>query len=201
MAFFFTKFPKTVYKQPDSHRENVVTNILSAFFLRKIHSLKSTIFQKYTIRDDDSIESLADKLYSDPRSYWVNLVVNDIIDPYTEWAMPHDILQKFVERKYAQGIQSKKTDGTMYTLESSIGAGGLHHFFNVQTDRVCDDVEDEYYRERWLINPQSVGSNIIPVTNFDYELQINLERRPIFVVAPNQVSRFKDDFYNMLKGK
>jgi hypothetical protein len=201
MSFFFTKFPKTTYKQPGSSKETVVTNILSAFFLRKIQALKSTIFQKYIVRDDDSIESLADKLYSDTRDYWVNLLVNDIIDPYTEWSMTHSVMQKFVERKYIHGIQFKKADGTTHTLPSSEGVGGLHHFFNVQTGRVCDDVEDGYYRSIWLIDPTQVGMNIIPVTNFEYEWQKNLDRRSIFVVAPNRVARFKDDFTNMLRGK
>lgn len=200
--FFFYKFPKTDYAFiSDPTQKRQVTNILTAFFLRKVGSLKKMLFQKYTIRDDDSIESLSEKLYKDPLHYWTLLVVNDIIDPYSEWAKPFDILEKFVTKKYADGVQSQKVDGTITTLPASQGLEGVHHFFNVMTDRVCDDVEDEYYRSIWLQDPARIGKNIIPVTNFEYEREVDISKRQIMAVLPVHVTRFEEDFAKMLQGK
>lgn len=199
--FFFFKFPKMSYGFVSKPNEKkIVTNILTAFFLRKINTLKSMIFNQYTIRDDDSVESLSHKFYKDPMYYWSILLVNDIIDPYTEWAMPTDVLEVFVAKKYLNGVQQQLTDGTMYTVPHSSGVGGIHHFFNVQTGRVCDDLEDEYYRGLWERNPQKVGNNILPVTNFEYEREVNLERRKIILVIPSQIISFQEDFNKMLRG-
>lgn len=200
--FFFKKFPKTDYGFIDTPNEKrVVTNILTAFFLRKVKSLKAMIFQKYTIRDDDSVESLSYKMYRDPLHYWSILIVNNIIDPFTEWAQPFDMLEKFVMKKYAEGIKFKKADGTEEALVGSVGFEGVHHFFNVMTDRQCDDVEDAYYRSIWIQNPARIGKNILPVTNFEYERLLDLERRQILLVQPGQIARFEDDFSKMLQGK
>lgn len=200
--FFFHKFPKTDYAFiNDSKHKKQVTNILTAFFLRKVGSLKKMMFQRYTIRDDDSVESLAYKLYDDPLHYWSILLVNDIIDPYSEWAKPYNILEKYVAKKYQQGVRVEKADGTFVTLEASSGLGGIHHFMNLMTDRVCDDVEDEYYRSIWVVDPARIGKNIIPVTNFEYERELDISKRQIMCVLPNQIVKFEEDFSKMLQGK
>lgn len=198
--FFFSKFPKTEYAMASSEKKQV-TNILTAFFLRKVGSLKKMLFQKYTVRDDDSVESLSEKLYKDPMHYWSLLVVNDIVDPYSEWAKPFNILEKFVAKKYANGLQIQKADGTVQTLAGSAGSGGVHHFFNIMTDRRCDDVEDAYYRAIWVQDPNRVGKNIIPVSNFEYEREIDIERRSILAILPGHITRFEEDFSKMLQGK
>lgn len=132
MAFFFKKFDKIGYgfiNEPNQKKQ--VTNILTAFFLRKVSSYKSLIFQKYGIRDDDSIESLSDKLYNNPMHYWTFLVINDIIDPFSEWAKDSSIMEKFVAKKYQVGKQNRKKDGTIVTVPFSSGVGrntSLHEY-------------------------------------------------------------------------
>ena len=99
MAYFFKKFEKIDYAFiSDPNNRKQVTNILTSFFLRKIKSYKSVIFQKYTIKDEDTLESLSDKLYSSPLHYWTFLVINDIIDPFSEWAKDSYLLEKFVSK-------------------------------------------------------------------------------------------------------
>lgn len=203
MAFFFKKFDKIGYSFiNDPNQKKQVTNILTAFFLRKVSSYKSLIFQKYSVRDDDSIESLSDKVYDNPMHYWTFLVVNNIIDPFSEWAKDSYILEKFVAKKYKVGKQIKKKDGTTVTIPFSSGTGGIHHFINIKTGRRCDDVEDAFYRERYAIDPKSIGKNIIPVTNLAYEQELDLEKREISIVAKKFILDFEEDFSKMLyKGR
>lgn len=157
MAFFFKKFDKIGYAFINDHdKKKQVTNILTAFFIRKVSAFKSLLFQKYSVRDDDSIESLSDKLYGSPVHYWTFLVINDIIDPFSEWAKESYLLEKFAERKYREGKKIRKADGTIYTVPFSSGTGGIHHFLNINTGRVCDDVEDEIYRDKYAHDPKSI---------------------------------------------
>lgn len=202
MAYFFKKFEKIDYafiSDPSNRKQ--VTNILTSFFLRKVKSFKSVIFQKYTVRDDDSIESLSDKLYSSPLHYWTLLIINDIIDPFSEWAKDSYLLEKFVAKKYAEGRKVFKSDGSIDTVPFSSGLGGIHHFMNINTGRVCDDVEDEFYREKYAANPASIGKNIIPVTNIQFESDLDLERRSICIVSKNHLIEFEENFNQMLSGR
>lgn len=199
MAFFFKKFEKMGYafiNAPSQRKQ--VTNILTAFFLRKVSAYKAFLFQKYNVRDDDSIESLSDKLYGTPSHYWTFLVINDIIDPFSEWPKDSYLLEKFVARKYRNGKILQKADGTTTIVPFSSGVGGIHHFININTGRICDDVEDEFYRERYAYDPKSIGKNIIPITNLVYESDLDIERRSINTVSKSYILDFEEDFGKML---
>ena len=201
MAYFFKKFEKIDYAFiSDPTNKKQVTNILTSFFLRKTKALKSVIFQKYTVKDEDSIESLSDKLYSSPLHYRTLLIVNDIIDPFSEWAKDSYLLEKFVSKKYAEGKKMLKTDGSFYTVPFSSGLEGIHHFMNINTGRICDDVEDEFYRSKYAINPSSIGKNIIPVTNIQFESELDLENRSIYIISKNHLLEFEENFNQMLMG-
>lgn len=201
MAFFFKKFPKTDYSFiNDSKTKKSVTNILTAFFLRKLGFNRVLMYDSYTVKDNDTPETLSEDIYKSPLHYWTMLIVNDIIDPYSEWAMPSDILEKFTAKKYKEGRRLKKVDGSFYQIPFSDGVDGIHHFMNIQTGRQCDEYEDSYYREQYAENPYHLGNNIIPVTNLTYEHNINLEKRSIFLVNRNQISAFEEDFRKMLSG-
>lgn len=199
MAFFFKKFDKIGYAFiNDPNQKKQVTNILTAFFLRKVSAYKAFLFQRYGVKDEDSLESLSDKLYGSPSHYWTFLVVNDIVDPFSEWVKESDIVEKFAAKKYLNGRQLKKTDGTTTTIPFSSGIGGIHHFININTGRVCDDVEDAFYREKYALDPKSIGKNIIPITNLGYEKELDIERREISIVAKNFILDFEEDFSKML---
>ena len=199
MAFFFKNFDTIGYGFINNlGNKKHVTNILTAFFVRKVSGYKALLFQKYSLRDDGSIESLSDKLYSTPLHYWTFLVVNDIIDPFSEWSKNSYLLEKFTERKYREGKKLKKLDGTVTTVPFSSGTGGIHHFININTGRVCDDVEDEFYREKYANDPKSIGKNIIPVTNLSYESELDLQKREINIVDKKYILDFEEDFSKML---
>lgn len=202
MAFFFKKFPKTEYSFINNPQaKKTVTNILTAFFLRKMGFNRILMYDYYSVKDNDTPESLSEYFYKSALHYWTLLIINDIIDPYTEWAMPSDILEKFTAKKYKDGRKLKKVDGTLYQIPFSDGLTGIHHFINIQTGRQCDDYEDEYYRSLYAIDPVKLGNNIIPVSNLSYESDINLERRQIFLINRMQITSFEEDFRKMLSGR
>lgn len=194
---FFTHFPVINYQF--DNEEKKVTNILSAFFYRRMAFQKTLFFQQYTIKDEDIPESLSNTIYKSPLYYWSFLTLNNAIDPYTDWVMPGDTLDSFVEKKYRVGrIIKKKTGNEILPLSS--GKYGIHHFYNINTERVCDDIDDEYYRMKYQEDPLSIGQNIIPVTNIAYEKEDNFKRRTITIVNPRMILKFEDDFKKMLKG-
>jgi len=202
MAFFFKKFPKIEYAFiNDPKNKKNVTNILTAFFLRKLGFNRTLMYEVYTVKDNDTPETLSYNAYKSPMHYWTILIVNNIIDPYTEWAMRSDVIENFVAKKYKDGKRLKRVDGTFYQIPFSDGVDGIHHFINIQTGRQCDEYEDSYYRELYAENPENLGNNIIPVSNLTYESDLNLEKRQIYLVNRVQITSFEEDFRKMLSGR
>jgi hypothetical protein len=176
---FFRYFPKINYNT-DGLPRNVV-NISTAFLLKRIKIDNTFVYQRYILHDGELPESVSDKLYKTPKYYWTILLVNNIIDPMTEWYMDSSTLEKFVEAKYPDGLY------------------GIHHFYDTRIDRICDDVDDAYFRT--LIGNPSFPSEVVPVTNYQYEVELNEKRREIIVINPRAISRFADEFQRILESK
>lgn len=200
-SFFFGLFPKMDYQMIGvKDDEKRVTNILTSFHLKKLPSTKSLIFQFYSLKDSDIPESVAEVLYGNYQHYWTILVVNDIVDPYSEWIMDNETLEAFTAKKYENGVIIKKADGSEDTLLLSEGINGIHHFINVQTEEIIDDYNDGEYRILYDADPDSIGENIAPVTNLAYEESVNMSHRERQVVAPRLMNNFRRDYENMIRG-
>jgi hypothetical protein len=176
---FFNKFPRINYTLDGESRR--VVNIATAFALKRTKIDDSYLFQRYIVQDGELPESVSEKIYKTPNYYWTILLVNNIINPMTEWLMDSSTLESFVEAKYADGIK------------------GIHHFYDTVNDRICDDVDDKTLRT--LIGTSQFPSEIIPVTNYQYEIDMNETRREIIVINPKAISRFADDYQRMLESK
>lgn len=203
MSTFFKNFRETDYSfiNDSSFTKKKVINILTSFLLRQVSNNKSTTFQKYSLKDGDTYEQLSIDLYDTPYFYWIFLILNNVVNPFTEWCYTFEIVEKFTEKKYAAGRRLKKTDGTWMTIPLTTGLNGIHHFYNTQTDSICDEVDDEYYRTLYQSDPSSIGAHITPVSNLSYEQAQDLERRDINILLKSHTAKFEDNFNKMLLGK
>lgn len=176
---FFSQFPRINYTTDKLTR--TVTNICTAFLLKRIRVDDSFVFQRYIVQDGDTPEVVSEKLYSTPDYYWVILLVNSIVNPMTEWYMDSRMIEAFAEAKYADGAQ------------------GIHHFFDTTINRICDDVDDKKLRK--LIGTQDFPAEIRPITNYQFEIDQNDERREIIVINPRAIGDFVEDFQTMIAGR
>jgi hypothetical protein len=154
-------------------------NLLTAVLPSRLNIDKAFVYQNYTIMDGESPESIADKMYKDPQLYWVLLVVNNIVNPYTDWPIEESVMEEFVQKKY----------GDVF---------GVHHFTDNRIDRVCDDVADAEFR---AMPAGDLPFYIVPKTNLDHEREINEGRREIIAVNPRYVSQFVEIYNRAIEGK
>lgn len=102
MSKFYDLFPLIPY---DISKENIVkqdyiTNIFLRFgFLSEVKN-NTLSYYEYLIRDQDTPENLADRLYDDPEYHWVILLMNDIVNPLFDWPLKQDAFDKFIIDKY-----------------------------------------------------------------------------------------------------
>lgn len=170
---YFRKFGTMQYQGQEAR------NILTAVLPSRLNIDKSFVYQKYTIKSGDTPESLADQLYQDANLYWVIFVVNNIINPFTDWPVEDGVFDEFVSKKYGN-------------------PNGIHHFMDNRIKRICDDVDDATFR---AMPPANLPFYIVPVTNQQHEQALNDEKRDILLVNPRYVNQFVETYTRAVEGK
>ena len=66
------------------------------------------IFDTYDVKEGETPEMIADKLYNDPELHWVILLVNDITDRYHQWPMSTPQFLAFINDKYVMQMELQR---------------------------------------------------------------------------------------------
>lgn len=102
MGKFFDLFPKIPYdiSRTGKRHLDLMTDVFFRFkFLDAVKKRKVAYFP-YTIKDGETPEIIADKVYGDPEAHWVIMMLNDVIDPYLDWYMSTSVFDKYINDKY-----------------------------------------------------------------------------------------------------
>ena len=179
MKTFFQDFPKTTTTIDGI--PHLITDITTAYQLITNKDEHIFFYQKYFVADGETPETISQKIYNNPAYYWTILIVNNIINPYIDWVKSGQVFLNWINEKY--------TDED--------GLNGIHHFWNVDEDSLCDDYDDKAYR--LIIG--SLPSHIRPVTNQEYEVEENNKKREINIISTKYIAQFANNFSKMLANK
>lgn len=165
---FFKAIPRIGYKLGD---KSVLTkDIFRRVGLdRKINSRLA--IEAYYIRDGETPDIVANNIYGSSKYHWVLLIVNDIVNPYEEWPKREAELFEYTESKYG------------------VGNALLDHHYRLadNTDIVVD------------YDPAKIISGEIEaVSNYDFELNENQEKRQIFVLKPEYLAGFVTNYKKLV---
>jgi hypothetical protein len=121
MARYFNFFPKTLYVKPnESSDADLVTNIISRFGFESSFKENSAVFYEYEIRDGDTPEIIASKIYGDAEKHWIILNYNNIIDPNYDWPLEQRTLNKFIDAKYTENADTANGQSGLTWSKSNI---------------------------------------------------------------------------------
>jgi hypothetical protein len=194
---YFRELPNISYisRLPDvSSNEEYITvkNLFKRAKLRTDIVNIITAFNYYQVEDNQRPEVVASKLYNDPELDWVILITNNITNVREQWPLSNNDLYNYMLDKY----------GTEQSLSS------IHHYETIE-------VKDEYDRlvvpsglqvdSNFTVtytkfdNTLSTISPVKQVTNYEYETDINEEKRKIRVLKPAYLSVVITDLRNIMK--
>lgn len=194
---YFRELPNISYisRLPDvSSNEEYITvkNLFKRAKLRTDVVNIITAFNYYQVEDNQRPEVVASKLYGDPELDWVILITNNITNVREQWPLSNNDLYNYMLDKY----------GTEQSLSS------IHHYETIE-------VKDEYDRlvvpsglqvdSNFTVtytkfdNTLSTISPVKQVTNYEYETNINEEKRKIRVLKPAYLSVVITDLRNIMK--
>jgi len=104
---YFAKFPYMVYTLDNYSSGQIVKDIFRRVIALTEFKENYTMFDEYDVKDGETPEILADKIYGNSNLHWIILLTNDILDPRYEWPLSNYNLIEYVRNKYHR-IVSKK---------------------------------------------------------------------------------------------
>jgi hypothetical protein len=169
MGRFLDRFPKVLYDIEGRRLStyDTVTDLSFRFSIIKDAIKSVSSYYDYVIRDGETPEILADRVYDDPEGYWVILYANDIYDPQYDWPLDSNAFKRFIIGKYGS-TQAAKSNIHHYEklITRQIGDTSTSQIrrqivdFNTPVDLVCTLDNIIYY-----VSP---GQNLVqkdPVSN------------------------------------
>ena len=91
---YFENFPKIIYgfTIQGKYQQFVLTDITENIRFKKEILADTSLYSTYTIRDGETPEIIAEKLYNDPQLHWLIMLANDKYDySYAESKYPLNV--------------------------------------------------------------------------------------------------------------
>lgn len=224
---YFTEIPRVIYpnlESGDPSQSVQLTNILTrSAFLREIVE-NTSLFYEYQVKDGETAEIIADKLYGDPNHAWIVLLFNDLMNPYYDFPLIQEQLHDMIEAKYGQTIAQSQT--TIHHYEERIKRTTYY------LDMVQTVTEDRYTISAQYLNPNTgivenrpslpgtadtsiVGASYTEdfgsgvkvivettyhaISNYAYELDANEARRNITLLDPSYIGAVQTEFRRLMR--
>ena len=155
-------------------------------------------FTKYQITGDERPDNVAFKFYEDETLDWVVLLSNNILNIQTEWPLPQTSFDSVMLDKYG----------------SYANLNAVHHYETTEVKNVAGitivpqglQVPQNFsvtYYDASLGQEVTKTTITVPVTNLQYEEEIENNKRNIFIIKPqylNVVFNDLDDIMPYKKG-
>ena len=171
---YFENFPLIPYDSVGDLQFKDVTNLLRRVGLRAKLKSNTSLYDTYDVKEGETPEMIAFKLYGDSELHWIVLMINDITDRYHQWPMNFSQFNEYLNDKYSN-------------------PDGIHHYETTQTSgdtkvkiEVVNDVDEDAY------------TGLTPITNREYEESEQDAKRSIRLLDPSFVDQFVDEYKKLI---
>ena len=170
---YFSKFPYIVYDSVGNGEFKIVTNLLRRVAVRSKIRANTLFYDTYDVKEGETPEMVAHKLYGDPELHWVILLVNNITDRYHQWPKNTNQFLAYINDKYSN------VDATHH-YEISQVSGDTTIKIDIGTD-----------------NTDYPTASI--VTNFEHEEALEDKMRSIRLLDPAYLGPFVAEFESIME--
>lgn len=186
MAKYFSKFPFTYYSLNNSL--DIITDITARFAVNSNIKSNTFIYDLYEVKEGETPEIIAAKLYNSPERHWIVLLANDIVDVESQWPLSEFTLNRYIDQKY----RTESMNGIKYAMDN------IHSYYKVETIKLFSDDKIKNVSKFEIDKPTydtliesfgeviTLGNSVVirdveraSKTYFDYELEVNENKRNI----------------------
>ena len=190
--FYFTPFPTVQYKIPNSTKSILVTDLTRRFALSNFLKNSNVAFDTYHVKDGERPDSVAYDYYGDVTMDWLVLLTNEIHDPYFQWVLSYEEMNAYLIDKYGSVEYTQITD---HHYEKIIQKAYLQNDYGTQ----------RIVLEKTVVVDKTTYLSLTATerkvkTIYDHELELNEERRKIYLMDLNYLLIIKDQHPNIFDG-
>ena len=219
MASSFNFFPSTLYSVDSNNNGlDIVTNITTRFAFEQSLKENTNAFYPYEIKDSDTPETIAYKIYGSSERHWIVLNFNDIIDPQYDWPLTYPNFIKYVNEKYAANGAANATVQSGLTWAQS--QNNIHSYYQVNTRTSTAITADSKTIKEKVRITANVYANVIvgttsytlkngtiinetvskeKLTYYDYEMEENEAKRKIKLLKPEFATDVLEEFKEVVQ--
>ena len=204
---YFSLVPNLKYDQkpisyPFSESDFVITkNFFKRFRINNDVFDQSQLYDRITIDDGARrLDLISEALYGRPDYDWIIILTNNLVNPLFEYPLTELQLQKQVEKNYDDPyntinhyeiIANSKQEELFGRVLYDEGTHVDETFYNKDHKYLLDDNEEV-----------ASGRDLaFPVTEYQFEQQINDNRRNLYALKPELVELFIDDIRKQTRYK
>jgi len=170
---YFKEFPTIPYDSEGNGKFKDVKNLLRRVGIRAKIKTNTMLFDTYDVKNGESPESIAFKLYNDSELHWVIMMINNITDRYHDWPMSEAQFLQFINDKY-----------------SNVDA--IHHY---EIPQSSGDTSKK-------INIGTTNSDYptaTAITNYEHEQEQQDIKRKIRLLDPSYLDDFVEEFKLLIR--
>lgn len=171
---YFKNFPVAVIDFSEfgqERKEYLISDIVTNVRVKASLLTNLTYYEEYDIVDGETPEMISEKFYGSPFYHWIIMLVNERYDYINDFPLSQKSIEDFIDQKYG-----------------AANINDIHHY--VTTDGFV--VNSDY------VNPNGVA-DATPVTNYEYELSVNENKRRIKMIPPDVLGEVLRQFREILK--
>lgn len=153
----------------------------------------------HRIKDGETPEGLAYKIYGNSERHWIILLMNEIIDPLYDWPLNYESFNKYIISKYNSIEYAMSNMHSYYKVTTStINQNSPSRITNVEKIRVdfstytdiLENPNDYTYQVITLADGNSLSRQVSAQAKsfYDYETEQNEAKRSIKILKQEFVS-------------
>lgn len=171
---YFAKFPLTVYdfsELGENPLELLVSDVTTNVRVKTEILQNILYYNEYDIKEGETPEILSEKFYGTPYLHWAIMLINERYDYLSDFPQPLVSLESYITDKYGYA-----------------NINNIHHYEDSKGNWVNSD----------YVNPAGVA-DAIPLTNYEYEVVVNENKRRIKMIPPEIMGEVLRKFRELLK--
>ena len=175
---YFDNFPVIRYGSTDGTIKNV-TNLLRRVAIRSKLKTNVSLFDTYDVKNGETPEIIADKLYDDPKLHWIIMLLNNVTDRYHDWPMSEQQFNSYLNEKYSN-------------------PDGIHHY-EISQESGDTTQKIEVYDPELISSDTAAYTSATAITNREFEESEQDKKRKIRLLDPIFIDQFVDEFRSLIK--
>ena len=175
---YFDSFPIINYGSTDGTIKTV-TNLLKRVAIRSKLKTNVSLFDTYDVKNGETPEIIADKLYDDPKLHWIIMLLNNVTDRYHDWPMSEQQFNSYLNEKYSN-------------------QDGIHHY-EISQESGDTTQKIEVYDPELISSDTDAYTSATAITNREFEESEQDKKRKIRLLDPVFIDQFVDEFRSLIK--